>query len=154
MRKMIVFFIFFLLIGAIIIYSYKQIFFLREIQLNGDYYALEMDNTFFEYLSLKNEKVVGAIINRTEYNNIHLIIYTEGKICDESQGSMFEYFPNDIMYAVLDNTGNLLAFNNIEDYHAYISLKNLKIGNLHINIKDLFKIEQANQAAKRSGCHY
>lgn len=67
---------------------------------------------------------------------------------------MFEYFPNDIMYAILDNTGDLLVFNNIEDYHSYISLKNIKIGNLHINIKDLFKIEQANQAAKKSGCLY
>jgi len=154
MRKYIGFFILLPLIFTIIVYSYKQIFFLGETRLNGDYYAIEMDNTFFEYLSLKNEKVIGAIINRTEYNNIHLIIYTEGKICDEPQGSMFEYFPNDIMYAILDNTGNLLAFNNIEDYHSYISLKNIKIGNLHINIKDLFKIEQANQAAKKSGCIY
>ena len=110
-----------------------------------------MNNTFFEYLSLKNE-VVGAIINRTEHNNIHLIIYAEGKICDEPQGSMSEYFPNGFVYAVLDNAGNLLAFNNIEDYHDYISSKNLKIGNLHISIKDLFKIEQANQTAKKSGC--
>ena len=61
---------------------------------------------------------------------------------------MFEYFPNDIMYAILDNTGNLLAFNNIEGLSLLYILKNIKIGNLHINIKDLFKIEQANQAAK------
>ena len=73
MRKYIGFFILFPLIFTIIVYSYKQIFFLGETRLNGDYYAIEMDNTFFEYLSLKNEKVIGAIINRTEYNNIHLI---------------------------------------------------------------------------------
>ncbi|VEG13898.1 hypothetical protein [Moraxella cuniculi] len=151
MRKYVVFFIFFLLMCTTIIYLYKQIFFLREIRLNGDYYAIEMDNAFFEYLSLKN-KTVGAIINRTEYNNTHFIIYTEGKICDSSQGGIFEYFPNNIMYAILDNAGNLLVFNNIDDYHSYISLKNLNIANLHINIKDLFKIKQANKLARDSGC--
>ncbi|MCL1623832.1 GAS domain-containing protein [Moraxella sp. Tifton1] len=154
MRKRMVFFIFFLLIGSMIVYSYKQIFFLRKIWLNGDYYAVEMDNTFFEYLSLRNKKELGAIIDRTEHNNIHFIIYTKGEVCDDSQGSMFEYFPNDIMYAVLDNSGNLMAFNNIDDYYSYTSSNNLKIKNLHIDIKDLFKIERANKAARESGCLY